>query len=310
MNKQIAIVGLGKMGANVARRLRKKGWRVVGWNRTVSVTQDLHKECGVEVASSFADMASKIEVTPRVIFSILPAHVMDDMLPQIAQQLELGDIIIDAANSNYKDTIRRHQELEKQGIAYFDVGFSGGPAGALNGGCLMVGGTQELYDYCEEALVDMAAKAGVQFFPGIGAGHFVKTVHNGIEYGMMQAIAEGFDIMHRSPFDLDLLQACRIYQHDSVITSRLIGWMQSAYAKYGRDLSEISGSAGQGGGIGGRVANKGEAVWSVEAAAELGTTAVVIDSSVKAREISREKPNYQGKVVQALRSEFGGHGTK
>jgi len=310
MNKEIAVVGLGKMGANVARRLRKKGWRVVGWNRTSSVTEDLNAECGVEVANTFEDITQMLGNTPRVVFTILPAHVLDDVLPQIAAALKPGDVIIDSANAHYKDTVRRHKELTKGGVEYFDVGFSGGPAGALNGGCLMVGGTQKLFDCCKDAFTDMAQEGGLQFFPGIGAGHFVKTVHNGIEYGMMQAMAEGFDIMHRTPYNLDLFQVCRVFQHGSVIESSLMGWMQNAYEKYGRDLAEVSGSAGQGGGIGGKVANKGEAVWTVETAHELGTTAVVIDDSIQARTLSREKPSYQGQVVQALRSEFGGHGTK
>lgn len=310
MNHELAVVGLGKMGANVARRMRSIGFRVVGWNRSAEVTKALKEECGVEVAEDFAQMKAMLERSPRIIFTILPAHVLDDVLPEIAKHLDRGDILIDAANANYKETIRRHKDLKAKGIDYIDVGFSGGPAGALHGGCLMVGGEARVFEACRAVLEAMAAPGALKHFEGIGAGHFVKTVHNGIEYGMMQAMAEGFDIMHRAPFDLDLTQVCDIYQHGSVIESRLVGWMKSAYEKYGDDLAEIEGAAGQGGGVGGAVGNKGEAVWTVEAAHELGTTAVVIDDSVKARAISRATPNYQGKVVQALRNEFGGHGTK
>jgi 6-phosphogluconate dehydrogenase len=308
--KELAIVGLGKMGANIARRMSGKGWRVVGYNRTVSVTQDLAAECGIEVANTLEAIAPKLAASPRILFTILPAQVLDEVLPKLAATLHAGDVIIDSANANYKDTIRRHAEMKQLGIDYIDVGFSGGPSGALQGGCLMIGGEDAVYEKCKDILFEMAAPGAAKHFPGVGAGHFVKTVHNGIEYGMMQAIAEGFDVLHLSPFQLDLLDACDIYQNGSVIESRLLSWMKDAYEKYGNDLAEVSGAAGQGGGVGGAVGNKGEAVWTVEAAAELGTTAVVIDDSVKARALSREKPNYQGKVVQALRNEFGGHGTK
>ncbi len=309
-NKELAVVGLGKMGANVARRMREKGWHVVGWNRTREVADALATECGVDPAGTFEELTAKLTQTPRIVFVILPPQALDEVLPQLAAVLAAGDVIIDSANANYKDTIRRHGEMKVKTIHYIDVGFSGGPVGALTGGCLMIGGEPEVYEMCRDALHEMAAPGAAKHFPGVGAGHFVKTVHNGIEYGMMQAMAEGFDVMNRSPFHLDLLDVCDIYQNGSVIQSRLVGWLRDAYEKYGNELGEISGSAGQGGGVGGAVGNKGEAVWTVEAASELGTTAVVIDDSVKARAISRETPNYQGKVVQALRNEFGGHGTK
>ncbi len=310
MNQELMIVGLGKMGANVARRMCAQGFRVVGWNRSIEVTNALNAECGVEVAHEFAHIKTMLSQTPRIIFTILPAHVLDQVLPEIAKQLDQGDILVDAANANYKETIRRHADMKALGIEYIDVGFSGGPAGALNGGCLMVGGEVRVYEACRAVFEAMAAPAAVKHFEGVGAGHFVKTIHNGIEYGMMQAMAEGFDIMNRAPFNLDLKEVCDIYQHGSVIESRLVGWMMRAYEKHGDDLTDVIGSAGQGGGVAGAVANKGEAVWTVEAAQELGTTAVVIDDSVKARALSRETPSYQGKVVQALRNEFGGHGTK
>lgn len=309
-NKELAVVGLGKMGANVARRMREKGWHVVGWNRTREVADALAAECGIDPVGTFEELAAKLTQTPRIVFVILPPQALDEILPQLAAVLAAGDVIIDSANANYKDTIRRHREMKAKNIQYIDVGFSGGPVGALTGGCLMIGGEPEVYETCRDVLHEMAAPGAAKHFPGVGAGHFVKTVHNGIEYGMMQAMAEGFDVMNRSPFHLDLLDVCDIYQNGSVIQSRLVGWLRDAYEKYGNDLGEISGSAGQGGGVGGAVGNKGEAVWTVEAASELGTTATVIDDSVKARAISRETPNYQGKVVQALRNEFGGHGTK
>lgn len=308
MNKQIGIIGLGKMGAAAALNLVDHGWEVHGYNRTATVTKDLETQ-GINGIYDFADFATSLQ-RPRVIFLLVPADgAVDEMIQGVLPHLSEGDFIIDAGNSNYKETQRRAQELAQgsHGVHFFDVGFSGGPAGARQGGCLMVGGRRAWYDQLRPLFVDLALKDGEQFFEGIGAGHFVKMVHNGIEYGMMQAIAEGFDIMHRSAFNLNLLDVATIYNHGSVVESRLTKWLEKAYKEQGTDLEAISGAAGQGGGSAGRVQNKGEAVWTVEAAAELNTTAVVIDESVKARESSRKNPSYQGKVINALRNQFGGH---
>lgn len=294
------------MGAGAALNLVDHGWEVCGYNRTPSVTKDLEAQGikGVYDVREFADILQ----SPRVLFLLVPADgAVDQMIENVLPHLTTGDFIIDAGNSNYKETVRRAKVLDPHGIHFFDVGFSGGPAGARTGGCLMVGGRKAWYDKLKPLFTDLSIKDGEMFFEGIGAGHFVKMVHNGIEYGMMQAMAEGFDIMHRSPYNLNLLDVANIYNHGSVVESRLSRWLEKAYTEQGNDLEAISGAAGQGGGGAGRVQNRGEAVWTVDAAHELQTTAVVIDESVKARQLSRKRPNYQGKVVNALRNQFGGH---
>lgn len=308
MKKQVGMVGLGKMGANAARQLIDKGWNVVGWNRTQSVTDEL-AAAGMTGSTSLKELVEKL-AAPRVLWLMLPAGAAtDEIIDQLAPLLDKNDIVIDAANAHYKDTIRRHKALEKKKIRFFDVGFSGGPGGARHGACLMVGGTRPLYDYITPLLIDLAVPEGVRFFEGVGAGHFVKMVHNGIEYGMMQALGEGFDILRHSPFDLRLRHVAEVYNHGSVIESRLVDWIENAYRIYGDDLKDISTSVGSGGG-GAGVRIPGEADWTVDTAKELGISAPIIQGAIDARIRSAKKPGYQGKVVNALRNQFGGHKAK
>lgn len=308
MKKQVGMVGLGKMGANAARQLIDKGWNVVGWNRTQSVTDKLVEE-GMVGSQSLKEMVEKLK-SPRVLWLMLPAGAAtDEIIEELTPLLSKNDIVIDAANAHYKDTIRRHATLAKKKIHFFDVGFSGGPGGARHGACLMVGGTRPLYDYITPLLIDLAVPHGVRFFYGVGAGHFVKMVHNGIEYGMMQALGEGFDILKHSPFDLRLRHVAEVYNHGSVIESRLVDWLENAYRIYGDDLKEISPSVGTGGGgAGSRI--PGEADWTVDVAKNLGISTPNIQSAIDARINSAKKPGYQGKVVNALRNQFGGHKAK
>lgn len=307
--KEIGVIGLGKMGGNVARNLLGKKWRVVGWNRTYSVSEGIKKD-GMVAVQSIEELVKKLPLTPRVIWLMLPAgQVIDNTLKILVKLLKKGDLVIDAANSNYKDTIRRSVYTNKHGINFVDVGFSGGPGGALLGGCLMVGGTKALFEQNTTLYNDLAIASGVMFFEGVGAGHFTKMVHNGIEYGMMQALAEGFNVIHDGPYKIDLKKAAQIYNHGSVIESRLTNWLESAYRMYGSDLTELSGSTGSGGGgAGERI--KGEADWTVDVAKELKIPAVVIEESVSARIKSVKSPNYQAKVINALRNQFGGHKAK
>ncbi|MBI1863290.1 NADP-dependent phosphogluconate dehydrogenase [Candidatus Microgenomates bacterium] len=308
MKKQIGIIGLGKMGSAAALNLVDHGWEVYGYNRTPAVTKDLETQ-GVRGVYDLKDFAEKLSA-PRVIIILVPAdHAVDEMIGGILPHLSPGDYLIDAGNSNFKETIRRGKEIEagSSGVHFFDVGFSGGPMGARTGGCLMVGGRKAWYDQLTGLFADLALKDGAIFFEGIGAGHFVKMVHNGIEYGMMQALAEGYDVLHRSDYKLNLLDVTNIYNHGSVVESRLTRWLEKAFAENGNDLEAVSGAAGQGGGGAGQVQNRGEAVWTVEVARELGTTAQVIEDSVRARELSRNEPSFQGKIINVLRNQFGGH---
>lgn len=299
--KQIGIIGLGKMGGNIALRLVEKGWNVVAYNRTSAVTEQF-EEKGVIGAYSLKELSEKLE-GPRVIWVMLPeGDALDTMLGDkgISKVLSKGDIIIDAGNSLYKNSQKRAKALKKKGIQFVDVGVSGGPGGAKDGACLMVGGDKELYEKLLPLYTDIATVQGVDHFDGVGAGHFVKMIHNGIEYGMMQAIAEGFTILKKSHYDLDLTKVAEIYNHGSVIESRLIGWLRNGLQLYGEELSEISGT----------VAHSGEGAWAVDAAKDLGIKTKIIEESLQFRIDSEKNPSYTGKILSTLRNQFGGHEAK
>jgi glucose-6-phosphate 1-dehydrogenase len=300
LNKQIGIIGLGKMGNNFALQLIEKGWRVVGYNRSPEKTQEMVKY-GMVPSFSLAELFSQLSGKPRIVWLMLPSgEVIDEMIfgkGGLVDFMQKGDIILDAGNSYYKDTISRGKKLAKLGIRFADVGFSGGPGGARHGACFMVGGDRKLYDELLPLFVDGATAGGTEHFQGLGAGHFVKMVHNGIEYGMMQAIGEGFAIMKKAPFKLDLIKIANIYNHGSVVESRLIGWLKKGLEEYGKDLTDISST----------VSHLGEGAWTVKTAKEFKVAAKVIADSLLFRYQSAKNPSYTGKVVSALRNQFGGH---
>ncbi len=299
MRKTIGVLGLGKMGRGVSEQLLEKGWEVVGYNRTAEVTETMQAK-GLTPAFSIEEFVRKIPA-PRVVWMLVPSgKPVDEMLSEVSKYLEKGDIVVDAGNSFYKDAKARAARLAKKGIAFIDVGTSGGPGGARNGACLMVGGDKKTYEYLLPLLTDLALPNAVTFFPGVGAGHFVKMVHNGIEYGMMQAIAEGFTILKKSSYKLDLKQVSHIYNNGSVIESRLTKWLNNAFHLYGDELEGISGT----------VAHTGEGAWTVDAAHELKIKAKIIEESLKFRVESAKNPSYTGKVLSALRNQFGGHSIK
>lgn len=300
--KEIAIVGLGKMGANLSRRLLQLDWKVIGYNRTPDDTKLLEKEgvAGTYSLEKVADMTKG----PRIIWMMLPAgKAVDEVLfgdDGLVKFLEPGDIIIDSGNSYYKHSIDRAKKLESHNIEFVDIGFSGGPAGALYGGCLMVGGNKKTYEYLLPLFLDIAQPQGVMFFEGTGAGHFVKMIHNGIEYGMMQALGEGFHILKESGYKLNLEKVADIYNHGSVIESRLVGWLQNALDIYGQELKNISPV----------VRHTGEAAWTLLAAKELMVKAKVIEDALEFRKQSEKNPSFTGRVLSALRNQFGGHAVK
>ena len=302
LKRQLGMIGLGKMGGNLARHMREANWDVIGYNRTTTVTQQLAEETGLEVATTIEELISKLS-TPRVVWIMLPAGAATDEIifgqGGLAHHLQAGDIIIEGGNSFYKDDAIRAEKLAKQGIKYLDVGVSGGPAGARNGACLMIGGERSLFEYLEPLFRDASLRDGYAFFDGAGAGHFVKMVHNGIEYGMMQALAEGFHVMKSSPYNLSLTEVARIYDRGSVIESRLVSWLGNAYRQHGENLEGISGT----------VAHTGEGAWTVKTAEELGVAAANIQQSLDFRIHSTKNPDYTGQVLSALRGQFGGHAT-
>ncbi|NTU46957.1 glucose-6-phosphate dehydrogenase [Candidatus Roizmanbacteria bacterium] len=299
LKKEIGIIGLGKMGGNLARRLVKKGWTVYGYNRSPEVTKQLETE-GVHGTYSVKELVDSLS-GPKLIWLMLPAgKPTDDMLfgeGGLASVLQKGDFIVEGANSFFEDTISRYKKIEKSGIHFIDAGVSGGPGGALNGASIMVGGQKEVYKKLRPLFEDLSVANGVSFFEGAGAGHFIKMVHNGIEYGMMQAIAEGFAVMKKSDYQLDLKQIAHIYNNGTVIESRLMQWLKQAFESRGSQLEGVSG----------KVAQNGEGAWTVEVAKKLGVSVPVIEDSVQFRIDSQETPSFTGKILSALREQFGGH---
>ena len=302
MNKEIGIIGLGKMGKGIAAQLAEKGWTVHVYNRTIEKAQELAADFASMTAyDSVESMVGSFTSSPRVIWIMVPAgNAVDETLfgqRGLAQYLNEGDVVIDAGNSQYKNDTTCAAKLAEKNIHFIDAGVSGGPAGARNGACIMVGGPRALFDEYEELYKDLTVEGGCAHFEGIGAGHFVKMIHNGIEYGMMQAIGEGFNLMKQSDYNLDLTKVARVYNHASVVESRLIGWLEKAYQEWGVELEPIFGS----------ISHSGEGKWTVEAAEEMGQEVPVIKESYEFRVKSAGNPSYTGQVVSALRGQFGGH---
>ncbi|MDD4988916.1 MAG: decarboxylating 6-phosphogluconate dehydrogenase [Candidatus Pacebacteria bacterium] len=292
---KLGYIGLGKMGMNMVLRLHEKGQDVVAYNRSEEPRKEA-REAGVHVADSYEELV-KLLPAPRTIWVMVPNNVVDSVIAEFLPLLSKGDTIIDGGNSFYKDSVRRGKELTDKGFHFMDIGTSGGPGGARNGACLMIGGEEAVYKKLVPLFKDISAPDAYQYLGRAGAGHFVKMVHNGIEYGMMQSLAEGFAILEKSDFNLDLPKVTEIYNHRSVIESRLVGWLADAYKKFGKNLDGVSAT----------VSHTGEGEWTVNAGKELGIPVKVIEDSFKFRVESGGKPSYIGKVLSALRNQFGGH---
>lgn len=281
MKKEVAIIGLGKMGKNMRARLKEKGWKVLGFDRNPAL-----------------EKLVKGLSRPRVVWLMAPSgKPVNEIISDLIKFLEKGDIIIDGGNSFFEDSVRKGKILSKKGIEFLDVGVSGGPKGARYGACLMVGGKKGIFEKLSPLFRDLAQKDGFEYMGKSGAGHFVKMVHNGIEYGMMQAIAEGFNLMKNSAFGLDLEKIAGLYNKGSVIESRLVGWLEIGFQKHGRNLKSVSGKVGA----------TGEGEWTVKTAKRLKVPVKIIEESVKFRKQSHKKPSFAGKVLSALREQFGGH---
>lgn len=284
---KLGYIGLGKMGHNMVGRLTEKSHEVLAYDTQSSDLKNV---------DSIKELCEKLE-TPKLIWIMVPHEAVDDIISELKKYLKDGDTIIDGGNSPYKESVRRAEDLNSDGIKFLDVGVSGGPSGARDGACLMVGGEQEDFDKLEPLFKDLAAEAAYAYMGKHGAGHFVKMVHNGIEYGMMQSIAEGFDVMKNSKFNLDLEKISDLYNHKSVVESRLVGWLKEGFGEFGQDMNDVSGS----------VAASGEGLWTVETAKELGVPVPVIEDALKFRSDSQDKPSYAGKLLSAMRNRFGGH---
>lgn len=293
--KEIGYIGLGKMGTNMVERLQNHNWKVVAHDPVEEARQRV-TTFGAEAVASVVDVVKKLEA-PRVVWVMVPHAAVDQVVDEMLPHLDPGDTIIDGGNSYFKESIERAKKCEEKGIEYLDVGVSGGPGGAKAGACLMVGGKKDVYKKNLGLFGDLAAASGYDYMGSSGAGHFVKMVHNGIEYGMMQAIAEGFAVLKEYPDGLDLERVTHVYSHGSVIESRLIDWLKNAYREYGSELSEISGT----------ISHSGEGAWTVKTAREFGIPVPIIEGSLQFRIDSEDTPSYTGQIVSALRNQFGGH---
>ena len=300
---KIGYVGLGKMGLAMVGRMLEKGHEVVAFNRSPEPVAAAAK-LGAIGASSYADLAAKLP-KPRVIWIMVSHSAMDAVLDQLLPHLSAGDTIIDGGNSPYKDSMRRAAAIEAKGISFLDVGTSGGPAGARHGACLMIGGKRGDYEGFVKLWKDLSVPSGYGYMGLHGAGHFVKMVHNGIEYGMMQAMAEGFDILQGRAskslpadqrFDLNVADIAEVWRRGSVVTSWLLDLTSAALARDDK-LSSFSGV----------VEDSGEGRWTVEAAIEEAVPAEVLAASLFVRFRSRQDHTFAEKVLSAMRFGFGGH---
>jgi len=295
---ELGMIGLGRMGANMTERLVLGGHKVITYDRSAEAIQRVVDK-GATGAASLADFVKQLSL-PRAVWLMVPSgdpvdQTMDQLLPSLAK----GDIIIDGGNSNYKDSIRRAEKMKTHGMHFIDAGTSGGVWGLQNGYCMMVGGEKAVVSRLEPIFLTLAPKDGYLHAGPNGAGHFVKMIHNGIEYGMMQAYGEGFELLKAAPFDLDLAKISHLWNQGSVVRSWLLELCESAFEKDPK-LDAIKGY----------VEDSGEGRWTVIEAIERGVSATVLAHSLFARYASRQQDAFSNKVIAALRNEFGGHAVK
>ena len=320
---QIGIVGLGRMGANIARRLMRAGHKVVGYNRHDDIVHELAGE-GMTPATGLADLVQKL-TPPRVIWMMLPSGaITEQSIEEAANLAASGDVIIDGGNTFWRDDVRRGKTLAARGVHYMDVGTSGGVWGLERGYCLMIGGEKAVVERLDPVFATLAPGAGeIDRTPGrephnptaergylhcgpIGAGHYVKMVHNGIEYGLMQAYAEGFDLLRHAGddsrpederFAIEVADVAEVWRRGSVVTSWLLDLTATALAK-DPDLAAFTG----------KVEDSGEGRWTVQEAVEQATPAPVLTAALFARFRSRQEATFGDKILSAMRKGFGGHG--
>lgn len=299
---KLAMIGLGKMGGNMATRLLRNGINVVGFDRTPSVVENLVAKEGMIGANTVAEAVSKLE-GQKIVWLMLPAgEITDNQIKDLVPMLGKGDIIIDGGNSNYKQSIKRGRMLEEHGIGFMDCGTSGGIWGLENGYCLMVGASPEVGKTVEPILKALAPAAdrGWAHVGPVGSGHFTKMIHNGIEYGMMQAMAEGLDLLKgKKEFNLDLAEITELWRHGSVVRSWLLDLTADAL-KGDQELKEIAPY----------VADSGEGRWTVVESVEQGVAAPVLTLALQARFRSQDDTGYSYKLLSMMRNGFGGHAVK
>jgi 6-phosphogluconate dehydrogenase len=296
---QLGMIGLGKMGNYMTQRLLSGGHEVVAYDRSPDAVRDVVSH-GASGAGSLADLVSKLTESPKVVWVMVPAGApTDDTIHQLADLLGAGGVIIDGGNTNYKDGLRLYADCKAKGVSLIDAGTSGGVWGLREGYCLMVGGDDGPVRNCEPIFLTLAPPNGYAHVGPAGAGHFSKMVHNGIEYGLLQAYGEGFEILKDSQYQYDLGQLAELWTHASVVRSWLLELLAFAF-KEDPGLKDIRGY----------VEDTGEGRWTVEAAIDENVPAPVITLSLLARMASRQDESFSAKVVAALRNQFGGHAVK
>ena len=298
---RLGFIGLGRMGGNMVRRLVRDGHEIMVYNRTPEKSKEIEGEGeGAKATLSIEELVAKLE-KPRAVWVMVPAgDATEAQITELLEHLEPGDTIIDGGNTNFHDDVRRHDALKEHGVHYVDAGTSGGVWGLQVGYCLMVGGDEEAVRPLEPIFTTLAPPGGYLHVGGPGAGHYVKMVHNGIEYGLMQAYAEGFEIMHASDYTLDLAAISDLWMQGSVVRSWLLELAARAFKTNGQDLEHLKGW----------VADSGEGRWTVQEAIDKDVPAPVITLSLLTRFRSRQDDSYGAKVLAALRNEFGGHEVK
>lgn len=291
---KVGLIGLGKMGLNIGKNLIDHKHDVVAFDLNKNAVEEI-KKYGAEGASNLQELVESIE-KPRVFWIMVPHSVVDSVISEITPFLSKGDIVVEAGNSHYKDSIRRYNQLKEVGVSFMDAGTSGGMEGARDGACYMIGGDPEAWSIVEPIFRDTAVENGYLYAGKAGSGHFLKMIHNGIEYGMMAAIGEGFEVLEKSEFDFDYEKVAKVWNNGSVIRSWLMDLTERAFSKDAK-LDEIKGI----------MHSSGEGKWTVETALDLQAATPVIAMSLLMRYRSLDNDTFTGKVVAALRNEFGGH---
>lgn len=293
---KIGFIGLGRMGSRMVMNLNDHKINVVAYNKSIEVCRPFSK-LGLEVACSIEELASKLPGKKIIWLMVTAGNPVDSVIGHLTPYLKKGDIIIDGGNSFYNDSIRRYNQLKKKKIHFIDIGTSGGLEGARHGACLTIGGDFKVFKKIEWLCKAVATKNGYAYVGNAGAGHFVKMVHNGIEYALLQSYGEGFELLLRGPYkNLDLRKIAAVWKNGSIIRSRILEWAEEAFRKDPR-LSKIKGIVG-GGETG---------MWAVKTAKEFKVNAGSIKYALDARKNSKKHPRFAGKVVAAIRNEFGGH---
>jgi len=293
---KIGVIGLGKMGGNLAYNLRDNGYEVVVHNRSHAKIDAFVEDgfTGAHRLDDFLNMLGK----DKVILLMIPAgEEVDNMINKMLPHMCSGDVVIDGGNSYYKDSMRRYELFKSESIDFIDMGTSGGVEGARNGACTMIGGDYEIYQKLEAVFKAISTENGYGYMGKSGSGHFVKMVHNGIEYGMMQAIGEGFELLEHSSFDLDYKNVSKVWNNGSIISSYLMQTVQSGFEHNGNDLKDIVD----------KVDSSGEGLWTVLEALELQVPLYNITGSLFKRFESKQDDRFGNKVVASMRNEFGGH---